>query len=309
MASDVILQWLMSGDVSIQYQAKKYLMGHDDNDLRRRISQEGWGKDFLSFRKGTGYWGYGFYQPKWISTHYTLLDLMNLEIEPDVAQISETLSMVLANNKAHDGGLKVMSSPEKSDICVNGMFLTYASYFKTGEDKLKSIVDCLLNQKMADGGFNCHSNRIGAIHSSLHTTLSVLEGFNEYRINGYQYRLGEITEAEKSGREFILEHKLFKSHRTGEIIDKKFLMLSFPSRWRYDILRCLDYFRKAEFPYDIRMEDAVSVILKKKLKDGSWPLQAKHSGLVYFDMEKPGKPSRWNTLRAIRVLMHFGIRS
>jgi hypothetical protein len=189
------------------------------------------------------------------------------------------------------------------------MFLNYASYFKAEEEDLKSVIDSLLDEIMPDGGFNCHSNRIGAVHSSLHTTLSVLEGLNEYRINGYRYRSGDISEAEISGREFILEHKLFRSHRTGEIIDKKFLMLSFPSRWRYDILRCLDYFRNADVPYDIRMEDAIAVLQKKKLKDGSWPLQAKHSGLVYFDMEKPGKPSRWNTLRAMRVLMHYGIRS
>jgi hypothetical protein len=307
MINERLINWLMSGDVSVQYQAKKYLMTEDDTSLRARISKEGWGRELLSKRNKTGYWGNGFYQPKWISTHYTLLDLKHLEISPEVTQISDTLSMILKSNKAHDGGLKVMSSPDKSDVCVNGMFLNYAAFFKAAEEDLKSVIDCILEQIMPDGGFNCHSNRIGAVHSSLHTTLSVLEGFNEFRTNGYSYRSNNISAAEASAREFILEHKLFRSHRTGDIIDKKFLMLSFPSRWKYDILRCLDYFRKAGVPYDIRMKDAFAVLQKKRLRDGSWPLQAKHSGLVYFDMEQAGKPSRWNTLRAMRTLIYYGI--
>jgi hypothetical protein len=157
---------------------------------------------------------------------------------------------------------------------------------------------------MSDGGFNCDSNRRGARHSSLHSTLSVLEGFHEYVEQGYSYRLDEIEGIEPQSREFILQHRLYRSDHTGEIIDKRMLMLSYPTRWRYDILRALDYFQSAKVKYDERMSDAIEVLLKKRRKDGKWPLQARHSGQTHFEMEKPGKPSRWNTLRALRVLKH-----
>lgn len=186
------------------------------------------------------------------------------------------------------------------------MFLNYAAYFLTEEDDLKSIADFLLSEHMKDGGFNCNSNGKGATHSSLHTTISVIEGILEYAKNGYEYRLEELQEAGEKSREFLLRHRLFRSDRTGNIIDKKMLMLSYPSRWKYDILRALDYFRVAGVEYDPRMQDALIVLKKKRRKDGTWRLQAKHPGQVHFELEETGKPSRWNTLRAMRVLKHFG---
>ena len=139
------------------------------------------------------------------------------------------------------------------------------------------------------------------------STLSVIEGFLEYSQNGYGYRLNELKEAEAESREFLLRHNLFQSDRTGEIIDKKMLMLSYPSRWRYDILRALEYFRSAGVEYDTRMHAAVRVLLKKQRADNRWPVQARHPGQSHLDMEKTGEPSRWNTLRALRVLKHFGV--
>ena len=107
-------------------------------------------------------------------------------------------------------------------------------------------------------------------------------------------------------QEFILQHQLFLSDRTGEIIDKRFLMLSFPSRWKYDILRALVYFQACGHPFDLRMQPALDVLMSKRRKDGTWPVQAKHAGQTHFDMEKTGGASRWNTLRAMRVLQYFG---
>jgi hypothetical protein len=196
---------------------------------------------------------------------------------------------------------------KNSDVCINGMFLNYAAYFRTDETVLKSIIDFLISEQMKDGGFNCYSNRKGAVHSSLHTTLSVLEGILEYSHNGYAYRLSALRKAEQEAQEFILQHKLFQSHQTGNIIDPKMLMLSHPSRWRYDILRSLDYFQFAEVEYDARMTPAIDVLLKKRLSDNRWPLQARHPGTTHFEMEKTGQPSRWNTLRALRVLKYFSI--
>jgi hypothetical protein len=299
------IEWLLDGDISVQYQVYKDLLHSEEKNLRDRISEEGWGKDFLSFQNCNGHWGSGFYSPKWTSSHYTLLDLRNLYISPEIPQPKLTVNLILKNDKCGDGGVNPSKTLKLSDVCLNGMFLNYSSYFKASEDKLQSIVDFLLSQQLKDGGFNCHSNRIGAVHSSLHTTLSVIEGIREFILNGYKYRLIELQNAELSAREFILQHKLFQSDRTGKIIDHKMLLLSWPSRWRYDILRVLDYFRYAETPFDIRMQDAINIVRKKQKTDLKWPLQAKHKGTVHFDMEKPGEPSRWNTLRALRVLNYF----
>lgn len=114
-----------------------------------------------------------------------------------------------------------------------------------------------------------------------------------------------LLEGDVAAREFILQHRLFRSDRTGEIIDKKMLMLAYPSRWRYDILRALDYFQQAGVKYDTQMDDAFEILLKKRRADGSWSLQARHPGQSHFEMEKTGEASRWNTLRALRVLQHF----
>jgi len=307
MKKDALISWLLAGDVAIQYQVQRDLLGSDMPQLRDRIANEGWGLGFLQKRNPNGHWGRAYYQPKWISTHYTLLDLRNLCIVSNIPAIRETISISLKNEKGPDGGINPSRTIKQSDVCMNGMFLNFACYFGAGEADLRSIVDFVLSQHMPDGGFNCQYNRSGAVHSSLHSTLSLVEGIREYNLNGYTYRLAELQEAERASREFILQHRLFRSDRTGEIIDQKMLMLSYPSRWRYDILRALDYFRYAGAPYDNRIEDAIEVLLKKRLADERWPLQARHPGQTHFEMEKPGQPSRWNTLRALRVLKHFGI--
>jgi len=304
-----LIDWLLEGDVSIQYQVYRDLLETEKPDLQKRIATEGWGFQFLSFRKKEGHWGQRFYQPKWISTHYTILDLKNLNISQNNAEIRQSISQVIQKLKGPDGGIFPIGAGKKSDVCVNGMFLNYASYFLIEEDKLKSIVNFLLSEHMKDGGFNCNSNTIGATHSSMHSTISVLEGILEYAKNGYVHRLDELQDAESKAREFLLQHKLFRSDRTGEIIDKKMLMLSYPSRWKYDILRVLDYFQFAGINYDPRMQDALDILKKKRRKDNMWPVQAKHQGQTHFDMEKTGLPSRWNTLRALRVLKHFSENS
>ena len=306
MGHNRILQWLLKGDVSIQYQVHRDLLSLDQPELRTRIEREGWGALLLAQRQDNGHWGRGFYQPKWISTHYTLLDLKNLGILPDNALIREAIALILEQEKSADGGLNPARTIEESDVCVNGMFLNYACYFGAAEEPLHSIMDFILSQRLPDGGFNCRFNRSGARHSSLHSTLSILEGILEYGLNGYTYRLPELEAAAASSRAFILLHRLYLSDRTGEAINPSFLRLPYPSRWKYDILRALDYFRYAGAPWDERMQPAIEVLLKKRRKDGTWPLQAKYPGKVHFDMEQAGKPSRWNTLRALRVLKYLG---
>lgn len=300
-----IISWLMEGDVSIQYQTLRDLVGEDRTELQSRIATEGWGANFLEKRNTDGHWGKKFYLPKWTSSHYTLLDLRNLYISPSVKPICETVDMIITNEKGPDGGINPSGIIAASDVCINGMLLNYATYFEASQKGLESIVDFILGELMEDGGFNCRSNRSGAVHSSLHSTLSVLEGFWEYQRNGYSYRLDEIKEAQKLSEEFILRHQLFLSDRTGEVIHKDFLKLSYPGRWRYNILKAMDYFQYSQAKWDARMLPPMKVLDSKRNKNGSWNLQAKHPGELHFEMEQAGKPSRWNTLRALRVFKRF----
>ena len=303
-----IIKWLLEGDVSIRHQTWRDLLNEERPDIQNQIERKGWGAKFLSKRKPDGHWGKRFYEPKWISSHYTLLDLKNLNISPSQNQIRESIALILDNEKGKDGGVNPIGSVQLSDVCVNGMFLNYASYFKARPKKLESIVDFLLKELMPDGGFNCRSNRSGAKHSSLHSTISVLEGITEYQKNGYAYRYQDLEKAKKSGIEFILLHQLYLSDRTEEVIHRDFLKFPYPSRWKYDILRALDYFQYEDLKWDERMRRAIEVVLDKRTKEGRWKVNAKYPGQVHFEMEKAGRPSRWNTLRALRVLRHFGLK-
>ncbi len=307
MSHHHIVAWLLEGDPSIQYQVWRDLLGVEKEKLQESIATEGWGHTFLSKRHADGHWGDRFYQPKWISTHYTLLDLRNLNLPSKKNEVvQETIDKVLQQDKADDGGIRLgPSTMERSDVCVNGMFLNYASYFETPEIKLRSIVDSILGETMPDGGFNCRTTRSGATHSSMHSTISVLEGFAEFQKAGNTYRKDEIAAAITTGIEFLLLHQLFLSDRTGQIIDKNFLKLSYPCRWRYDILRAMDYFQYAGIQWDHRMTAAMTFLNKKQNKDGPWNMQAAHAGQVHFVMEQAGKPSRWNTLRMLRIRKHF----
>ena len=300
-----IIDWLLNGDVAIQFQTKRDLMNCDPkeiNVLQARISKEGWGKDLLERRNNTtGLWGNGIYTPKWISTHYTLLELKNLGLLPTESAYIES-SQILLDKMWKDKGK--VTKDRYQDLCVCAMIINIAAYANIKSKKLFEIVDYLIDHQYEDGGWNCNWQR-GDMHSSLHTTLSVLEGIDEYEKNDYKYRIKELVSSRIRAHSFILKHNIFQSHRTGEPVSKHMLMLSYPGRWKYDILRCLDYFQAVNETYDNRMDDAIAILLKKKRKNNKWPLQQKHPGLTHFDMEQTGTDSRWNTLRALRVLKKY----
>lgn len=306
MEIDAIIPWLLEGDVSIQFQVHRDLLHVRRLDLQERITKEGWGAKIITERHEDGHWGQGYYQPKWISSHYTLLDLKHLNCHQYNQEVRESINKILDTQKALDGGICLgPSTKEYSDICVNAMLLNFASYFRISEQRLESIVDNILDEIMEDGGFNCRTTRSGAKHSSLHTTISVLEGFLEFKKAGYDYRLDEIELAELSAKEFILKHKLFISDHTGEIIHKDFLKMPYPWRWKYNITRAMDYFRASDTIWDDRMIPAMEEILKRRKSSDLWNLNAAHPGQVHFEMERAGRASRWNTLICLRVLNKY----
>jgi hypothetical protein len=180
------------------------------------------------------------------------------------------------------------------------MVLSILSYFEYDDDRLDILAKNLLDQQMDDGGWNCR-RPYGATHASVHTTISVLEGLRLYELHRKR-KLRSVRAAQRRGREFLLVHKLYRSYRTGEIIKPVFLRMSFPPRWHYDILRALDYFQAVNAPRDLRLAEAIDVIRGKQREDGRWPLENVYRGKTYFELESLGAPSRWNTLRALRVL-------
>lgn len=297
-----MLDWLLAGDVAVQYQATRDLLHRDEPALQARIATEGDGAALLDARRADEHWGRGFYQPKWTSTHYTLLELRNLGLSPRHPAACATVAMLLREEKHRDGGLDPTRGPRGSDVCVNGMVLNYAAYFGAEEAGLASVVDFLLDHRMADGGFNCRDQRPGARHSSMHTTLSVLEGITAYETAGHDHRLAELRAARESAVEFLLRHHLYRSERTGRVIRPDFDKLHHPPRWYFDILRCLDAFAAAGVSYDDRMADALDVLARRRRPDGRWAVARSYPGQTHLPVPRAGTPNRWVTLTALRVL-------
>lgn len=301
------INWLLEGDPSIVYQTKRDLLGKPEKSLvadRKKIEKNGWAKKLLNLQDEDGKWAAGFYTPKWTSTTYTLCLLRRLALEPKHPKAIKACKLLAENGINEGGGIGYgWASCPKGETCVTGMTLAFFSYFQLEEERLPEIVQYILNEQMPDGGWNCRRHRDNTSHSSFHTTINVLEGLLEYRTNIYDKT--KIKYAQDMAHEFLLQHKLYKSHRTGNIVDVKMTRFSFPPRWRYDIMRILDYFQIVKVPFDDRMSDALGVIQSKE-KNGKWPLQQKHTGNVFFDLEGTGKPSRMNTLRALRILKRYG---
>ncbi len=200
-----------------------------------------------------------------------------------------------------DNGINYIRNPkiQHSETCITGMVLSLLAYFRYPDERLPAIAKHLLEQQMADGGWNCESYN-GATHSSFHTTISVLEGLWEYEKTFGSKT--EIAAARARAHDFLWLHRLYRSHRTGEIFDQKMTRLTFPPRWRFDLMRVLDYFQDCNASHDDRATEGIDLLCSKQRKDGTWPLNSGMSGRFFFHMEKPGQPSRMNTLRALRVL-------
>lgn len=300
--SEEVLQWLLDGDAAIRWQVLRDLLGATERTVeqeRQRTAREGWGARLLVRQDPHGTWGGGLYTPKWISTTYTMLLLRDFGLPPSNRQARRACSLLLDDGLRSDGGINY-ARKDRSETCITGMTLSIASYFQHNDERVDTVADYLLEQQMADGGWNCqYPHR--ATHASVHTTISVLEALRLYEVNR-QHKTREIRTAQRRGREFLLVHRLFRSHRTGRVIKSEFTHFYFPPRWHYDILRALDYFQAVNAPRDPRLGEAIGILRRRKGSDGRWSIEHCHEGKSHFQLERLGAPSRWNTLRALRVL-------
>jgi hypothetical protein len=293
--------WLLDGDPAVCWQVSRDLLGEPEEvfgPVRATVATHGWGAELLALQDLEGTWAGGLYGPKWTSTTYTLLLLWRFGLPGDHPAARRAVALLWDGARYFDGALTPAKTIDEPEACVTSMYVTLATYFGHDDSRVKAALRWLLDNQLADGGWNCETVRFGNTHSSFHTTISVLECFAELARAGHR----EVAAPMHRGWEFLFEHHLYRSHRTGEVANEVFTRLSFPPRWHYDVLRGLDHLQDTDAPWDERCSDAVDLLRSKRRSDGTWPLQHRHAGRVWFDMEGHGGPSRWNTLRALRVL-------
>jgi len=304
-----VIDWLMQGDPAIQWQTMRDLLGEPQSkwkSVRQRVAKQGWGAELLARRDSAGTWGGGIYLPKWKSTNYTLLLLRDMGLTRGNRAGRCGAGLLLDEGLGRIALKDFPDQLERLDLCIKGMYLGLSVYFGARDARTQRLVEQILSEQMDDGGWNCAQQQHEVRHGSLHTTINVLEGLADYA----QYRGdkadGAVGQAMSLAQEFMLQHRLFRSDKTGQVIHEAFTKFSFPPRWHWDVLRGLDYFRRVDAPRDPRLQDAIDLLLSKRCADGRWKLENHHKGMEFFCLEKSGQPSRWNTLRALRVLRWWG---
>jgi hypothetical protein len=296
-----VIDWLMEGDPAIRWQVMRDLSGAPDAQVQRernRVARDGWGARLLRIQDDDGRWAGALYSPKWTSTTYTLLLLHWLGLPADNPRALAGCRQLWGNAHFYSGGLNLARSIREPEICITGMLVLLATSFGLDDPRVHEAVIWLGDQQLPDGGWNCQSIRSGSRHGSFHTTITALDALLSYeRAQGGV----AVADAMSKGRQFFLEHSLYRSHRTGGIVHPAFTRFPFPPQWHFDVLRGLEHFRESKSPPDGRLADAVDRVGSARRADGTWPTYSAYPGRQWFALEDRG-PSRWTTLRAIRVL-------
>ncbi len=305
-----VIEWLMDSDPAIRWQVMRDLLGAPELEWRAeraRVETDGWGARLLAHEDDDGQWDGGAFLPRgfdaeewrrvgqpWTATTWSLTQLRELGLDPGCDPARRAVALIGANARwDHDGQPFWEGEVEE---CINGRTVADGAYF--GVD-VSPIVARLLGERQPDGGWNCE-RATGSTRSSFATTINVVEGLLEHeRATG---GTPESRAARAGGDEYLLRRGLFRGLRSGEVADPDFLRLTHPNRWRYDVLRALDHFRAAGRS-DPRLADAVSQVRSRRGDDGRWTLEHTPPGRVWFSLDEPvGSPSRWLTLRALRVI-------
>jgi len=302
------LKWLLHSDPAIRWQVMRDLTDETPNTIaaeRSRIANQGWGAQLLARQSRAGNWGGPKEDRGLLITLYSLVVLMDLGLDPASEQARKMIDRVdkrlvfkPLNNRPFLHG--------ETEPCINGRILAVGAYF---EKPNRTLARRLLREQLEDGGWNCEAvepspKRPKSRRSSFHTTICVLEGLLAYERAAA--KSAAVTKARKRAEEYLLERGMFRSLRTGQIIDERWLRFSFPTFWHYDVLRGLDYLRNAGIKPDSRIREAIEVIIGRRHQNGRWPLNLLHSERIPLEMETAvGTASRWNTLRALRVLRWY----
>ncbi len=306
------IDWLLESDPAVRWQAMRDLTDASPADLTReraRVAREGLGAAILTSQQADGAWRRPD-APAWLPTLFTMLLLRATGVDPNDPSVDSAVARAEAGLRWSDyDGCWELRPPEiggnpffegEVEPCINGGVLAFGAYFGHPSE---SLAHRLVGEQLEDGGWNCDAPK--SIRSSFHTTICVLEGLLEYERAVGSTPL--ITTARKRGEEYLLERGLFRRRSTGDVANAEFLQLAFPPRYHYDILRALDYFRAAGKPPDPRIHDAIRLVESKRQPDGRWLLGACYDEALSAPIgEAVDEPSRWNTLRALRVLRWFG---
>jgi len=305
-----VVRWLLDSDPSIRWQVMRDLTdapAHEVAAERARVATEGWGARLLALQGADGRWGGAAWNRGWNSTMHILWLLRHLGLDPASAEARRAVSLVRdrvtwqgSGPQECDGNFFFVGEVEP---CINGQVATAGAYF--GQD-VRGIVDRLLGEQLSDGGWNCEAPNCST-RSSFNTTICVLEALLEHeRATGGS---PEVTDARLRGQEYLLERRLFRRRSTGEVIerdrkgDSAWTRFAFPTWWHYDVLRGLEYLRSAGVTPDERVAEAIDLVASKRDGDERWPLETRYPGMMPVEIDKgEGQPSRWNTLRALRVL-------
>jgi len=309
-----ILDRLLDSDPAIRWQVLRDLADAPAEIVaaeRERVATEGWGASLLALQGEDGQWAGGACFPAdsfhwreenqgqpWISTLPTLQLLHDFGVDPLSDRVSRAVQRVKESCRWEHAGQPFFYG--EVEPCINGRTVTLGIYFGQNMD---ALVDRLVGEQLEDGGWNCETEN-GSVRSSFATTINVLEGLlaHERATGGSPASIA----ARRRGEEYLLERSLFRRKSTGEVVDPSWLQFSFPIRWHYDVLRALEYFRSVGTAPDPRLNEAIQLLRSKQQPDGSWLLENTHRGGVHFELEDgDNKPSRWNTLRALRVLRWY----
>jgi hypothetical protein len=314
-----VIEWLLDSDPSIRWQVMRDLLDVPESEWmaeRARIESEGWGARLLAHEDDDGQWAGGAFFPHdftrelwesegqpWTATTYALSQLREFGLDPTTDRARRMVELVRANSVwDHDGQPFWDGEVEE---CINGRTLADGAYF--GVD-MSALVERLVSERLEDGAWNCERAN-GSLVSSIDTTINVLEGLLEFeRATG---GTDDSIAARRSGEEYLLKRNLYRRLSNGEPADEDFLKLIHPNRWRHDVLRGLEYFRAAGLLTgtgpDPRLGDPIDYIVSRRSEDGRWPLDWDLRGRSWFDVDDgEGNPSKWVTLRALRVLRWWG---
>lgn len=295
------LAWLLDSDPAIRWQAMRDLTGASPQAIaaeRARVSREGIGAEILSRQGADGSW-HRADAPDWLPTLFTLQLLRSTGIDRSDPIVDSAMLRLQAGFRWHEAFGKKPFFEGEVEPCINGGALALGAYFGR---PAAGLARRLLGEQLEDGGWNCDAPP--SSRSSFNTTICVLEGLLEYeRAAG---STPELSAARRGAEEYLLDRHLFRRRSNGEVVDPKFLEFSFPSRYQYDVLRALDYFREAGTAPDERMAEAIQAIERLRQGDGRWLLDRVHREALALPFDETrGEPSRWNTLRAMRVLRWY----